>query len=162
MGQPQGYVDLHCHLLPEVDGRVHEFALRHQFTVVVAATNLVFRELYDNAIADAAVRKLLVIDRAPARRRQATSIAQAPAPFYPDLLAVTPEDARVELDLCRLLCDVSGDPSWPRQAANDPRYARLIVHHLDGVLRAHRNLRTAHGNRFTDEEIGRASCRERV
>lgn len=140
-------------LLPEVDSRVHEFALEHGFTVIVAATNLVFRELYDQALSDVAARKLLVIDRAPARRRRMGNPSQAPAPFYPDLLAMTPEEARVELDLWQMLCDVTHDPRWPQQATNDPRYARLIVRNLDGVVQAHRNLRRAHSDRFTDEDF---------
>lgn len=141
-------------LLAERDTALHEFAVQHGFTVITAATNLVFRELYQNALADPNTKKLLVIDRAPARRRQTHALNQAPAPFYPDLLATTPSEARIDLDVRQLLREQTGDPGWPADA-NERRFARLIVRHLDGVLRAHRNLRTAHPGRFTDSDFQR-------
>lgn len=141
-------------LLAERDTALHEFAVGRGFTVITAATNLVFRELYQNALADPGTSKLLVVDRAPAARRLAHSHNQAPAPFYPDLLAATPPEARIELDVRQLLCEQTGDPGWPVDA-NERRYARLIVRHLDGVLRAHKNLRTADPNRFTDSDFQR-------
>lgn len=139
-------------LLPEADGTIHSFAREHAYTVIVASTNLAFRELYERAVADPEMRKLLVIDRAPARRRASPSAMKAPPPFYPDLLADTPKEARIDLDLRQFLKEITGDPNWPFEAS-DPRYARLIVRHLDGVFRAHRNLRTAHEGRFTDHDF---------
>lgn len=141
-------------LLAERDPALHEFAVGHGFTVITAATNLVFRELYQNALAAAGASKLLVIDRAPAARRQSHALHQAPAPFYPDLLAATPPEARIELDVRQLLRERTGDPGWPAEA-NEHRYARLIVGNLNGVLRAHQNLRTAHPGRFTDDDFKR-------
>lgn len=141
-------------LLPEKDGRLHSFARAHNFTVIVAATNLVFRELYEHALADPETKKLLVIDRAPARRREQTSGTKAPPPFYPDLLATTPPEARIELDLRQFLKETTHDLNWP-QEANNPRYARLLMRHLDGVLEAHRQLRVAHKGRFTDTDFQR-------
>jgi hypothetical protein len=140
------------HLLPEADGGIHNFARDHGYTVIVAATNLVFRELYERAIADPETKKILVIDRVPMRRRTKPSAMKAPPLFYPDLLAQTPKNARIDLDLHQFLKEITGDPNWPLDA-NDPRYARLIVRHLDGVLRAYRNLRTAHAGRFTDHDF---------
>jgi len=84
-------------LLSASEGIIHEFARQHGFTVIVAATNLVFRELYEQALADPETKKFLVIDRAPARRRQRATVFRAPPPFYPDLIAETPEEARIEL-----------------------------------------------------------------
>ena len=84
-------------LLPEADGKIHAFARDNGYTVIVAATNLVFRDLYERATSDPEVKKLLVIDRAPARRRAQPSITKAPPPFYPDLLEKIPEEARIEL-----------------------------------------------------------------
>ena len=139
-------------LLPEADGAIHTFARDNGFTVIVASTNLVFRELFEQAIADPETRKLLVIDRAPARRRTQLSIMKAPPPFYPDLLDKIPPEARITLDLRQFLKETTGDPHWP-SAANDPRYARLISRHLDGVIRAHENLRTADPKRFTDYDF---------
>lgn len=139
-------------LLPEADGGVHAFARENGFTVIVAATNLVFRELYEQATADPDPIKLLVIDRAPVRRRAALSTTKAPPPFYPDLLAETPEEARIDLDLREFLKEATGDPNWPYEA-NEPRYAKLIVQRLPAVLQAHRNLRAADRDRFTDHDF---------
>lgn len=140
------------HLLPEVDGLIHSYAREHGYTVIVAATNLVFRELYEQVKDGAEAAKIMLIDRSPARRREAPALGHAPALFYPDLLAVTPPEARIDLDLRQFLCDTTGDGNWPHEA-NNPIYARLIAQNLDGVLRAHQNLRTADRTRFTDADF---------
>jgi hypothetical protein len=139
-------------LLPEADGAIHAFARDHGFTVIVAGTNLAFRDLYERATEDPGTKKLLVIDRAPARRRAEPSVTKAPPPFYPDLLDETPEECRIDLDLRQYLRETTGDSTWP-QEANDPLYARLIIRHLDGVLRAYQNLRTAQPGRFSDHDF---------
>ena len=141
-------------LLPEVDGRLHAFARDRGYTMIVAATNLVFRELYEQAIADPGVTKLLVIDRAPIARRSGPAVDKAPPPFYPDLLAITPPEARIDLDLRRFLKERTQDPYWPEQVS-DPRYARLITAHLPAVLQAHRQLRAVDKERFTDNDFQR-------
>lgn len=148
--QPRVVVRDPLRLLSEADA--HRFASHHGYTVIVAATNLVFRELYERAIADPETQRLLVIDQAPLGRRLGLSTTKAPPPFYPDLLAATPQEARLDLSLQQFLKDATADPHWP-QAANEPRYARLIVRHIDGVLRAYQNLRTAQPGRFTDEDF---------
>jgi hypothetical protein len=140
------------HLLPENDHVLHAFARDRGYTVIVAATNLVFRDLYEKSLADPEMKKVLVVDRAPAGRRSAAAPGKAPPPFYPDFLARTAPQARVDLDLREFLHQATGDPLWPAEA-DDARYARLIVRHLDGVLQAHRNLRTAHKDRFTDNDF---------
>ena len=142
----------HLHLLSEADGAIHIFARENGFTVIVASTNLVFRELYERAIADTGVKKILVIDRAPLRRRIGQSVTKAPPPFYPDFLSNTPLENRVELDLRQFLRETSGDPNWPSEA-NNPQYARLISKNIDSVLRAHSNLRTSDPDRFTDHDF---------
>jgi hypothetical protein len=139
-------------LLAEADGAIDEFARDNQFTVIVASTNLVFRELYVRAVDDPEMRKLMLIDRAEPRRSRNTIGFQAPPPLYPDLLAQTDEEACITLDLRQYLRDETGDPDWP-QEVNEPRYARLVVQHLDAVIRAHRNLRTADSRRFTDQDF---------
>lgn len=140
------------HILSEVDGTIHTFARMHGFTVIVAATNLVFRELYERVTFDPETKKLLVIDRAPARRRSSPSVMKAPPPFYPDLLVNTPVEARIDVDLRQFLIDKTGDLDWPWEV-NESLYARLIVSHLEAVLRAYQNLRTAHERRFTDADF---------
>jgi len=130
-------------LLGEIDSTIHGFACENGFTVITAATNLAFRDLYDKVCADTDINKVLIIDRAPARRRAAPSVTKAPPPFYPDLLAQTPPDCRIDLDLRQFLKDATRDENWPAETS-DPRYARLIVRNLDAVQRAHQNLRTAH------------------
>jgi hypothetical protein len=140
------------HLLPETDGDLHAFAREHGYTVIVAATNLVFRDLYERSLADPETKKLLVVDRAPAGRRVAATPGKAPPPFYPDFLARISPEACIELSLRDFLRQATGDSLWPAEA-NEPRYSRLIAHHLDGVLRAHKNLRTAQKDRFTDHDF---------
>lgn len=139
-------------LLGEVDGTIHGFACENGYTVVKSATNLAFRDLYDKVCADPEIKKILIIDGAPARRRSTQSTTKAPPPFYPDLLALTPSECRVDLDLRQFLKEATGDDNWPAETS-DPRYARLIVRHLDAVQRAHKNLRAAHPTRFEDHDF---------
>ncbi len=139
-------------LLSDADGIIHGFARDNGFTVIVSATNLVFRELYEKAAADPETKKLLVIDRAPARRRTSQSAGKAPPPFYPDLLDDIPEYARIDLDLRQFLIEKTGDPNWPTDV-RESQYARLLSRNLPAVLRAHENLRNADPKRFTDHDF---------
>ena len=139
-------------LFNKAEGVIHSFAKVNSFTVIVAATNLVFRDLYEQALDDPGVKKILVLDRTPAKRRKVQSTTQAPPLFYPDLLADTPEDVRIEVDLRQFLQETTSDPLWP-PATNERQFARLIVDHLDGVLRAHQNLVAANPGRFTDYDF---------
>ncbi len=139
-------------ILPEADSAIHGFARDNGFTVIIAATNLVFRDLYEKAASDRSIRKLLVIDRAPVRRQAAAPGTQAPAPLYPDLLDAVLPSARIHLDLQQFLRDRTGDPNWPADV-NTPRYSRLLIRYLPGVLRAHQNLRNADSSRFTDNDL---------
>jgi len=139
-------------LLPEADGEVHRFANDNGFTVVIASTNLVFRELFEKASTSKDAKKLLLVDRAPVRRRSYSSLTKAPPPFYPDFLSRVPESARIDINLRQYLIEKTGDPNWP-QETNDPRFASLITGCLENVLRAHSNLRAAHSTRFTDHDF---------
>lgn len=139
-------------LLVSSDGAIHAFANSNGFTVISAATNLVFRELYERATEDPDTAKILVVDRTPQARRMDHTQTKAPPVFLPDFLAETPPDARFELDLRRFLVEKTGDANWPLEA-NEPRYARLIAAHIEDVLRAHENLRTAQPDRFTDHDF---------
>lgn len=142
----------HLRLLSETGGALHRFANENGFTMIIASTNLVFRELFEKATASKEAKKLLLIDRAPARRRAHASLTKAPPPFYPDLLSRTVEAARIDLSLRQFLIEKTGDPTWP-QEANDPRFARLITGSIDAVLKAHASLRVAHPTRFTDHDF---------
>ncbi|MFZ2399750.1 MAG: PglZ domain-containing protein [Smithella sp.] len=139
-------------LLGEGDSAIHRYACDNGYTVIKAATNLAFRDLYDQVCADPEIHKILIIDRAPARRRSISSITKAPPPFYPDLLAITPDDCRINLDLRQFLKETTGDDNWPAET-NDPRYARLIVRNLEAIQRAHKNLRAANKTRFDDHDF---------
>src|SRR5439155_1960822 len=46
----------------------------------------------------------------------------------------------------------TGDTLWP-PATTEKQFARLIVDHLPGVIRAHKNLVTANHGRFTDNDF---------
>jgi hypothetical protein len=139
-------------LFNKAEGVIHNFAKENGFTVIVAATNLVFRDLYEQAVDDPDVKKILALDRTPAKRRKVQSPNQAPPLFYPDLLADTPAGARIEVDLRQFLQEATNDPLWP-PATNERQYARLIVDHLDGVSRAHQNLVATSRGQFTDHDF---------
>lgn len=140
------------HLLPEKEGDIHRFARSRGYTVLIASTNLVFRELYEQAVSDGSIEKLLVIDRAPERRRKHGSTMKAPPPFYPDFLSQVPASARIILYLRDFLINKTGDPGWPVEC-NNPEFARLLSRNLADVLRAHNNLRNASSDRFTDHDF---------
>jgi len=140
-------------LLSDGEGAVHVFARSHGFTVIMASTNLVFRELYEHALGTTGIDKLLVIDRSTARGVPQGIGRKAPPPFYPDLLQSVPDEARLDLDLRRFLVEWTDDVLWP-MAVQERRFARLVVQHLDGVLRAHQNLRAISKSRFTDADLG--------
>jgi len=140
------------HLLPERDNNIHTFASEQGYTVIVAATNLAFRDLYERAAADPDIQKLLVIDRTPQSRRIARSKGKAPPLFYPDLLARVPTEACIELDLRQYLKEITGDPDWPKEV-NEPSYAEIVVKHLAGVVQAHKNLRVVQRERFSTHDF---------
>src|SRR5437588_761308 len=139
-------------LLPERNNDIHNFASEHRYTVIVAATNLAFRELYERAAVDPDTQKLLVIDRTPQSRRLARSKGKAPPLFYPDLLARVPDEARIELDLRQYIKEITGDPDWPREV-NEPSYAGIVIKHLAGVIQAHKNLRVVQKERFSTHDF---------
>src|SRR5712691_9325179 len=138
-------------LLPERDSTIHNFASEHGYTVIVAATNLAFRELYERAAADPDTQKLLVIDRTPQSRLMARSKGKAPPLFYPDLLAHVSTEARIELDLRQYLKEITGDPDWPREV-NEPHYARIVMKHLPGGREAHKSRRGVQRERFSNKD----------
>lgn len=90
-------------LLPETDGAVHRFANENGFTVIIASTNLVFRELYEKATAAKDTNKLLVIDRAPVRRRTHASMTKALRST--PILARTKKTARIVISLRQFLIE---------------------------------------------------------
>ena len=134
------------------DSIINEFAKNNNYTAIPASTNLVFRELYENAFADPEVKKILIIDRTPLSRQIKQASNKAPPLFYPDFLAKTTEEARLDLNLRQFLVEQTQDPLWPQQT-NESRYAKLMVINLPGVIRAHANLRTADERRFTDYDF---------
>ena len=139
-------------LLPENEGAVHRFAKANGFTVIIASTNLVFRYLLEKSKGMESGTKLLVIDRAPARRRAQASAAKAPPPFYPDLLCRINGGAIIDISLRQFLVEKTNDPGWPMESDN-PRFARLIADSLESIFNAHSGLRAADPQRFTDQDF---------
>ena len=88
----------HLQLLSPTDSNFLKFIQEHAFTLIVASTNLVFRDLYESALQNSNVKKLLFIDRSP-KRRQERNQQKAPPAFYPDLWQETPPEARIVVDL---------------------------------------------------------------
>lgn len=142
----------HLHLLSEKDRLIDDFATRNGYSAIPASTNLVFRDIFERTAASTETGKILFIDRTPKGRLTKPSPNRAPPILYPDFLSEVPEDARIDLNLRQFLREQTKDPNWPNET-NEPRYAKLIVKNLDGILRAHENLRNADENRFTDHDF---------
>lgn len=138
-------------ILPLTDQGLLDFIQKNAFTLIEASTNLVFRDLYETAIQNRNVGKILIIDRSPKVSTE-NAYMQAPPIFYPDLLFYTEPPARILIDLRSFLKDVTGDSEWPAEV-NENRYARLIARHLSDVVVAHRNLRNAHPTRFDNSDL---------
>lgn len=139
-------------LLSQSEGALDRFGKMNHYTVIIASTNLAFRNNFEAAMDSEAPLKLLLIDRTPLRRRVWASMEKAPPPFYPDLLARTAPTARIDISLRQFLMETTGDPNWP-QETDEPRFARLIAGSLTAVLKAYANLRVAHASRFTDQDF---------
>jgi len=131
---------------------IHNFGTKEGFTVIIASTNLVFRELYEQYLSDQENRKLLVIDRASARRRMKNEKSKAPPLLYPDFLVNTTEESRIDINLRDYLVEKTSDPNWPKEV-NELRYARLIIKHLPDIIKAHNNLKSVSHGRFTDDDL---------
>jgi hypothetical protein len=134
------------------EGIIHNFGTKEGFTVIIASTNLVFRELYEQYLSDPENRKLLVIDRASARRRMKIEKSKAPPLLYPDFLVNTTEESRIDINLRDYLVEKTSDPNWPKEV-NELRYARLIIKHLPQIIKAHNNLKSVSQGRFTDDDL---------
>lgn len=131
---------------------IEEFADNNGYIVIFAATNLVFRELYQHALDDPIKKKILLIDQTPQGRINKTTGKHTPPLFYPDFLKDTREEAQITIDLQKFLEQQTGDTSWPIEV-NDRRYAKLALKHIEGILQAHQNLRIANKTRFTDRDF---------
>ena len=139
-------------LLTENDGDLHRFAKDNGFTALIVSTNLAFRDLLEKSTGTESGTKLLVIDRAPVRRKVQTVSVKAPPPFYPDLLCKIKSEAIIDISMRRFLVEKTDDPGWPAES-DDPRFARLMAGSIDSILKAHAGLRAADRQRFTDHDF---------
>ncbi len=142
----------HFRLLSGGEGIIHNFGTKEGFTVIIASTNLVFRELYEQYLSDQEKRKLLLIDRSAPRKLMKIEKTKAPPLLYPDFLSHTTEESRIELNLRDYLIEKTSDPNWPKEV-NELRYARLIIKHLPDIIKAHSNLKSVSYGRFTDDDL---------
>lgn len=142
----------HFRLLSGGEGIIHNFGTKEGFTVIIASTNLVFRELYEQYLSDQEKRKLLLIDRSAPRKLMKIEKTKAPPLLYPDFLSHTTEESRIELNLRDYLIEKTSDPNWPKEV-NELRYARLIIKHLPDIIKAHSNLKSLSHGRFTDDDL---------
>ena len=139
-------------MLNEADSLIDSFATEKGFTVVRASTNLAFRNHFEMILKDPDIQKIMVIDQTPMLRIQQRNLNSAPPLFYPDFIYRVTEEARIDLDLRQYLRETTGDDSWPA-SCNEHRYARLIVPHINEVIRAYQNLRKIERTRFTDSDF---------
>ncbi|MEZ4863526.1 MAG: hypothetical protein R3C14_19560 [Caldilineaceae bacterium] len=119
------------------------WAKANGYSVFFCTGNLGLREMVE-ASRDEPGTQILVVDRS--RKEAAIPL------FYPDLMARTKPNARLELTLCDYLREVTGDPHWPR-LVEERTVARLVLENLEGTLAAHRYLRAVEANRFTDTDL---------
>lgn len=139
-------------IISSLDVNLKEFAEKNNFIVIFAATNLVFRELYFQAVDDPTKEKILLVDQTPYGRLAQIEGGRAPPLFYPDILKDMPAEALIRIDLHGFLKEKTGDRFWPKDV-NNRRYSRLILSNLEGVIQAHQNLRIMDSKRFTDEDL---------
>ena len=135
-----------------MSNELHAWGESHGFAIIACRTNLYFRWRYEEARADEAIQRILILDQSSLARRRHHAAHQPAPPFYPDLVAATPPQARIELSLRDFLVQTTGDANWPL-SVDEPEYARAIVAHLADVLRAHENLRRADPTRFADSDL---------
>jgi len=122
-----------------VDG----WAAANGYSVFFCAGNLALREMVE-ASRDEPNAQILVVDRS--RHDARTQL------FYPDLMAQTRKETRLELDLRDYLVEQTGDPHWPN-LVEDRSLARLILTHLPQTLTAHQQLRQVNRTRFSDSDL---------
>lgn len=150
--QPRIIIEDPFQIIQPRDKNIEEFANKNGFIVIFAATNLVFRELYQHALDDPEKKKILLIDQTPKGRLNKPAGKHAPPLFYPDFLKDVSDEALITIDLRNFLVQHTGDPSWPFEV-NDKQYAKLALKNLKNVLQAHQNLRVANKTRFTDKDL---------
>jgi len=138
-------------ILGSAEQGIREFADTYGFIVIASSTNLVFRELYQEALKDPKKSKLILIDRTPIERQGKGRGHHAPALFYPDFVETPYPESAINVDLQGFLFDTTGE-RWPDEV-NARQYTRLMSRNLKGVLEAYENLRKADSKRFSDEDL---------
>ena len=122
-----------------VDGWAEE----NGYTAPFCHGNLALREIYEPIRDDPDV-KILLVDRSRQLPRRPL--------FYPDLSVAARPENRITVTLHQYLVETTGDSHWPPDV-NDRVLSGRILKHLDGVLRAHGQLREISPGRFTDTDF---------
>lgn len=130
---------------------LHSWGKENSFSILPAATNMVFRWKYNEAKKDPSIKKFLILDLTPASRLKADRHKAIPL-FYPDVIYACGNSEIVMLDLQDYLKTITKDDLWPA-IVNDPRISKLIRPNLGNILKAYKNLRLAHPTRFTDKDF---------
>jgi hypothetical protein len=137
-------------LVSNSDDYLNNFTDSNGYIVIFAATNLVFRELLYHAKKDEK-QKIILIDQTPQGRKTRT-VNKAPPLFYPDLVYNITIDSIIDLNLQKILVELTGDLSWPA-SANDRIYGKIIQQNIENIIVAHQNLRKIDSKRFSDEDF---------
>jgi len=133
---PQRILEAGTHV---VDGWAEE----NGYSVFFCTGNLALREMVEASRHDPDAQ-ILVVDRS--RKDAAIPL------FYPDLMAHTKANARLELDLQAYLIEKTGDEHWPA-LVNDRKLSRLILDNLPQVIETHSHLRAVDSSRFSDSDL---------
>lgn len=140
-------------LIEPAEESIVSFADNNGYIVIASSTNLVFRELYHQAILDPEKSKIIFFDLTPIERQGKGKRLHAPPLFYPDFCDELSPEVMINVDIQQYLLDKTGE-KWPDEV-NKRQYTRLIRSNLRGVLDAYTNLRKADPKRFTDEDFQR-------
>ena len=87
---------------------LHTWGIKNKFSILPAATNLIFRWKYEEAKKGENIKKILIVDQTPLSRFSMSG-TKAVALFYPDIISSCKKEAIFKLDIREYLIEKSKD-----------------------------------------------------